>query len=284
MSEMTSRERYLRALNHQEADRIPITDSPWGETTARWKREGLPENADLAEYFGWDRSAGYGGDWTLRLPGETIEETDKYIISRSGNGAITKNFKSGANIHHSTTQWLGYTITDRKSWEEYRGRLKPTKARINWDSLKSNREMIDRGILTVVTQPIGFDPNSQIIGQPELLIIQDKLREYQFRLTVPSKQGGGKIMNYVTAKLTILCIALTIICLGAVRAAAKIDSKTIVGIWLMDEAELKSRTPHRIRMMGHSGGMSSGRRESLTMPWSSPAAVRIVSAFPTMTP
>ena len=42
-------------------------------------------------------------------------------------------------------------------------------------------------------------------------------------------------MNYVTAKLTILCIALTIICLGANRAAAKIDSKTIVGIWLMDE-------------------------------------------------
>ena len=170
MSEMTSRERYLRALNHQEADRIPITDSPWGETIARWKKEGLPENADLAEYFEWDRTAGYGGDWTLRLPGEIIEETDQYIISRSGNGAITKNFKSGANVHHSTTQWLGFTITDRKSWEEHRGRLKPTRARINWDSLKSNREMIDRGILTVVMQPIGFDPNSQIVGQPELLM------------------------------------------------------------------------------------------------------------------
>jgi hypothetical protein len=72
MAEMTSRERYLRTLNHQESDRIPMTDSPWGETINRWKKEGLPD-VDLSEYFGWDRMASYGGDWSLRLPGETIE-------------------------------------------------------------------------------------------------------------------------------------------------------------------------------------------------------------------
>jgi uroporphyrinogen decarboxylase len=170
MPEMTSRERYLRALNHQEGDRIPITDSPWGETIARWKKEGLADKVDIADYFRWDKMAHYGGDWTLRLPGETIEETQYYIITRSGNGAITKNFKSGVNEHHSTTQWIGFTITDSKIWDEHKSRLKPTKDRINWDSLKSNNEMIDRGILTVAFHPIGFDPNSQIFGQPQLLM------------------------------------------------------------------------------------------------------------------
>jgi len=137
MAEMTSRERYLKALNHQEADRIPMTDSPWGETIARWKKEGLPDNVDLASYFGWDRMASYGGDWSLRLPGETIEETAEYIISRSGNGAITKNFKSGANVHHSTTQWLGFTMTNPQIWDEHKHRLAPTRDRINWDAVKS---------------------------------------------------------------------------------------------------------------------------------------------------
>jgi len=170
MAQMTSRERYLRSLNHQEADRIPMTDSPWGETIARWKREGMPENLDITEYFGWDRQAHYGGDWTLRLPGEIIEETDEYIISKSGNGAITKNFKGGAINHHSTTQWLEFTINEPKIWNEHKHRLTPTRDRINWDSIKSTQEMQDKGILTVVMQPIGFDPMSQVVGQLQLLM------------------------------------------------------------------------------------------------------------------
>jgi len=170
MAVMTSRERYLRALNHQEADRIPMTDSPWGETIARWKREGMPENLDITEYFGWDRMASYGGDWTLRLPGETIEETAEYVITRSGNGAITKNFKGGAIVHHSTTQWIGFTITNPEIWDEHKHLLTPTRDRINWDGVKNTKEMQDNGILTVVMQPIGFDPMSQVVGQPDLLM------------------------------------------------------------------------------------------------------------------
>ena len=40
---MTSRERVLLALNHKEADRVAIHDSPWGTTITRWRKEGLPE-------------------------------------------------------------------------------------------------------------------------------------------------------------------------------------------------------------------------------------------------
>ena len=43
---MTTRERILRAIHHQEADRIPMLDYPWSGTLARWYREGLPKGAN----------------------------------------------------------------------------------------------------------------------------------------------------------------------------------------------------------------------------------------------
>ena len=52
---MTTKERFLRAFRHEEADRVPITDSPWNGTLARWRREGMPANADWREYFGADK-------------------------------------------------------------------------------------------------------------------------------------------------------------------------------------------------------------------------------------
>ena len=55
--EMTSYERFKRMYEHREADRIPIIDSPWGGTVARWKREGMPENVDWSDYFGTDKIA-----------------------------------------------------------------------------------------------------------------------------------------------------------------------------------------------------------------------------------
>lgn len=63
---MTGKERVLLALNHKEPDRIPIQDSPWSATIKRWRKEGLPEDADVSEYFGFE-FAFFGADCTPRL-------------------------------------------------------------------------------------------------------------------------------------------------------------------------------------------------------------------------
>ena len=47
---MTPRERMTMALTHREADRVPITDSPWDHTIARWHEEGLPKDQSPADY------------------------------------------------------------------------------------------------------------------------------------------------------------------------------------------------------------------------------------------
>ena len=63
---LTSRERFARMYAHQEADRVPIVDGPWSATIERWRREGMPADADYVDFFGLDRCAhigvGYRGD------------------------------------------------------------------------------------------------------------------------------------------------------------------------------------------------------------------------------
>lgn len=51
VTEMTSRERIIHALKHEEADRVAIQDAPWSTTVARWKKEGLPQNVSPAGFF-----------------------------------------------------------------------------------------------------------------------------------------------------------------------------------------------------------------------------------------
>ena len=66
MSQMTTKERFIRMYEHREADRVPIFDSPWAGTVARWIREGMPEGADWRDYFGVDKVASIGVDITPR--------------------------------------------------------------------------------------------------------------------------------------------------------------------------------------------------------------------------
>ncbi|MBO3754729.1 MAG: hypothetical protein FGF53_07645 [Candidatus Brockarchaeota archaeon] len=68
---MDSRERVLRVLNHEEADRVPFIDFPWGETLERWYSEGLPRGVSLHDYFGYD----------IYLIGPSIPSAPTYDIS-----------------------------------------------------------------------------------------------------------------------------------------------------------------------------------------------------------
>jgi uroporphyrinogen decarboxylase len=131
MAEMTSQERFARMFAHREADRVPIFDQPWPATIERWRAEGLPADADYAEYFGLDRLAALETDNSPRLPVRVVEETAEYIISTTRWGLTVKNWKHAA----STPQLLDATITDRESWEKAKARMKPARDRVDWARL-----------------------------------------------------------------------------------------------------------------------------------------------------
>jgi len=162
---MTSCERVLRVLRHQEADRIPISDSPWTTTTARWHREGLPESVGPDVYFNYEFS-GQIADTSFQLPSHVVEETDDYVVEKNSNGATRKNWKSAT----STPECIGFTITTRDCWEEHKHRLTYNRSRVDWDGgLKANHSDVMAGKFVTYSSPFGYDWAQGVIGSETLL-------------------------------------------------------------------------------------------------------------------
>ena len=125
---MTSRERVLMALNHEEADRIPIYDSPWVAAIERWHNEGLPEEANPAEYFDYEW-VGFGADTSPRFPIEVVEEDEEYIVRTTPYGGLRRDHKD----YSSTPQIIDYPCKTREDWEGMKERLTPDRNRVDWD-------------------------------------------------------------------------------------------------------------------------------------------------------
>ena len=99
-------ERMNRTLNHQEADRVPVSDFFWGSFLNRWREElGLPPDTDPYVY--------YDLDWIVTIPNldphikqfEIVSENDEEITVRTGYEAvIRKKYKDPmpAYLHFET--------------------------------------------------------------------------------------------------------------------------------------------------------------------------------------
>ncbi len=87
--------RLNRALQHQEPDRVPLSDFFWGSFIRRWHQElGLAPDAN--PYYHYDL------DWIVTCPNmvpwirpfETLKETGEEVVVRTGFGAtICKHFE-----------------------------------------------------------------------------------------------------------------------------------------------------------------------------------------------
>ena len=131
---MQSRERFQRMYEHREADRVPIIDSPWDGTLRRWRREGMPANADWREFFEVDKLETIAVDITPRFEEKILEETDRYVIKTSSWGVTMKHFKE----EDSTPEFLDFKVTTPEAWEDAKARMTVSDDRIPWDYLKTN--------------------------------------------------------------------------------------------------------------------------------------------------
>lgn len=130
---MKSRERYARMYEHREADRVPITDSPWGGTIRRWQREGMPVGMDWRDYFEVDKISGIGVDISPHYETKVIEETEHYKIHTTSWGVTMKEFK----VADSTPEFLDFKITTPEVWSDCKSRMTPSRDRINWKHLEN---------------------------------------------------------------------------------------------------------------------------------------------------
>lgn len=106
----------------------------WGETIARWHREGLPEDKNAYEYFQIDRFMDNEPEPLRYLTDNVcepcywppfekkeIEEDEKYAIIRDTDGVIKKVNK----MDESMPQFLKFPVENRQDWEKIRWRLNP---------------------------------------------------------------------------------------------------------------------------------------------------------------
>ena len=84
-------DRMNKALRHEEADRVPVSDFFWGSFLERWREEkGLAPDTDIYTY--------YDLDWIVTIPNmdphikdfEVLSETDEQVIVRTGFEAVLR--------------------------------------------------------------------------------------------------------------------------------------------------------------------------------------------------
>ncbi len=90
-STLAKLDRMRKTLNHQEPDRVPISDFFWGGFISRWRKDlNLPDDAN--PYYHYDL------DWIVTVPNmdpfirpfETLKENNEEVILKTGFGAILR--------------------------------------------------------------------------------------------------------------------------------------------------------------------------------------------------
>jgi len=137
---MTSKERITRILARKPVDRIGLFEHLWGDTHKKWTSEGkLRSDENIADHFGFDLEIfwPFNGVAKLDYVPEVIEENDRTIVARDGNGAVFRRHK----LHDTTPEHIDFLVKDRAGWEEHiKPFLKPERRRINFTDYRATRD------------------------------------------------------------------------------------------------------------------------------------------------
>lgn len=189
---MTSRERVLKALNHEEGDRIPIHDTPWAATIKRWREEGLPADVSPVVHFGYEIIR-FTADTTPRFPIRLVEENEEYEVHTTPFGGLRRDHRD----YSTTPEIIDYPCKNREDWEKIKERLVADCERVDWEGtwvketaqddrggesvlevdraewrrgLKGCRKAHGDGLFVAYNAVVGYDKMQQYVATDRLLI------------------------------------------------------------------------------------------------------------------
>jgi uroporphyrinogen decarboxylase len=163
---MTGKERVLAALNHKEADRIPLQDSIWEATLARWRKEGFPDHQSPQDFFDFDMRF-FQPDLTPRFPVKTVERTETFILQTTPFGGMRKNFLDFT----STPEIVEWSISNKEDWKKIKVRLKPDFTRVDWASgLSSFHTAREEGKFICFSAITGYDLLQYYMKSEQILL------------------------------------------------------------------------------------------------------------------
>ncbi|MCS7192816.1 MAG: hypothetical protein NZ937_07545 [Armatimonadetes bacterium] len=123
---LSPKERVWRAIKQQPVDRVPCVDAYFlPETIKQWEKEGLPENASVAEFFDLDLVC-ISVDCTAGMKEKLLDETDEYKIIADTDGVTRKHWK----VYSAEPQEIDFPIKQLSDWHEIRLRLKAHEERL----------------------------------------------------------------------------------------------------------------------------------------------------------
>lgn len=162
---LTSRERVNRAFERGELDRVPRHDSFWGETIARWQKEGLDGDAQtvLREYLRSD-IGGVGWTWPQPYPGrrEVIAEDEQTQTVIDGFGKTIRLWKgrSGTPEHH------GFGCQTPDDWYNvYKPALLSRPVQIDVDaSVRAAEQCRKNGLWISISGVEAFEQTRALLG------------------------------------------------------------------------------------------------------------------------
>ncbi|MCL5102989.1 MAG: uroporphyrinogen decarboxylase family protein [Armatimonadetes bacterium] len=150
---MTDRERYVAVMNFEKFDRFPLWHAgPWDETLVRWRKEGLPEDEALEDYFGGDRVKYLPVLFGLypRFERTTLCEEGDTRIVKTEIGIIQRE-----KVEHSfwaMPQFLDYPIKNRDDFEKMKERYNPEDdGRFGTEYEELLREAPDRDYVLILS-------------------------------------------------------------------------------------------------------------------------------------
>lgn len=127
-TELTSRERFLRLLLNEPADRALFwPDCFWEETLARWREEGMPPDYDFQFDFTESESKnalGVNMGYYPPFKTEVIKDEGSTRIVRDEYGVVKR--VRGHSLR--SMQFLEFPVHDRSSWEMIKPRLDPNSS------------------------------------------------------------------------------------------------------------------------------------------------------------
>jgi len=163
--ELSSQERVRIAISRNVPDRVPIQDGPWRATVSRWRKEGLPENQEPGDYFGFDLAL-FGADLTPRFPVRVIDENEEYITESTPYGGIRRNHRD----YSTTPDVVDCPVKSKDDWTGIKERLKFDFKRVDWaTSWERYQRAREDGKYVVFGAVSGYDLAQSYISSELLL-------------------------------------------------------------------------------------------------------------------
>jgi uroporphyrinogen decarboxylase len=156
---MTSRERLIAYAHGQPVDRVPFVTiwGPWEETRRIWKTQGMKNDNDWFDLFGFDTYSDYAGvNFTLcpAFQRELVADEGRLIVFRDEQGVLQRGPKDGTSM----SEWLEYPVKDRATWDKHKWRFNPDSPErfpADWENRKKELKSAD-GLVSVGFYPYGF--------------------------------------------------------------------------------------------------------------------------------